>query len=287
MADRDPRTSPNARFLRGDAQAARAPGGTIHGALSVSVLTHAFGFLLLALAISRLPGNDHRSTAISSASAQIVWLPQPGPPQGGGGSGNGKPEPARRAELRGREALTVPAIKSDSTLTDSSSIDQEIHIPAVPMMADVHELPGIVTTLSLASTDSQGPGAGDRGGSGSGSGSGPGRGPGLGPGQEGGMEGGAYQIGNGIAGPRLIKEIKPAYTAAAMRARIQGIVRLDAIVLPDGTVGRVRIVGSLDRTFGLDDEAVSAVSQWRFMPATLAGRAVPVLVNIELAFTLR
>ncbi len=150
-----------------------------------------------------------------------------------------------------------------------------------------HELPGIVTTLSLLSTDSQGPGTGGRGGPGSGSGSGPGIGPRRGPGWNGGWGGDAYEIGDGVAGPRLIKETKPAHTADAMRARIQGTVRLEAIVLPDGSVGRVRIARSLDRTFGLDDEAVTAVKLWRFIPGTLAGRAVPVLVNIELAFTLR
>jgi protein TonB len=287
MADRDPRTSPNARLLRADGLATRAPGGSIQGALSVSVLTHAFGFLLLALAISRLPGDNQRSTVLSNTSTQVVWLPQPGVPRGGGGNGNAQPEPARRAELRGREALTVPVIKRASSPTDSSRADQEIQVPAVPMTADVHELPGIVTSLSLISTDSQGPGTGGRGGPGSGSGSGPGIGPGLGPGRNGGWGGDAYQIGSGVVGPRLIEETKPAYTADAMRARIQGIVRLDAVVLPDGSVGRVRIVGSLDRIFGLDDAAVIAVKQWRFMPGTLAGRAVPVLVSIELAFTLR
>lgn len=96
-----------------------------------------------------------------------------------------------------------------------------------------------------------------------------------------------YQSGNGVVAPRLIKETKPAYTAEAMRARVQGIVRVQAVMLPDGSVGSVRVVRSLDTTFGLDDEALTAVRLWRFMPGTLAGRAVPVLVDIELAFTLR
>jgi protein TonB len=72
-----------------------------------------------------------------------------------------------------------------------------------------------------------------------------------------------------------------------MRARIQGIVRLQAIVLPDGSVGSTRVVRSLDQTFGLDREAEKTVRQWRFQPGTLAGRAVPVVIDVELAFTLR
>jgi protein TonB len=127
-----------------------------------------------------------------------------------------------------------------------------------------------------------GPGAEGRG-----SGSGPGVGPGLGPGRNGGVGGDAYQAGNRVMSPRLIREIKPGYTAEAMRARIQGMVTLRAVVLPDGSVGTAQVVRSLDSAFGLDDEALKTVKQWRFMPGTLAGRTVPVMVEIELTFTLR
>jgi TonB family protein len=44
-------------------------------------------------------------------------------------------------------------------------------------------------------------------------------------------------------------------------------------VLPDGSVGRVAVVKSLDGSFGLDAEAVKAARQWRFTPGTgLASR---------------
>ena len=58
-------------------------------------------------------------------------------------------------------------------------------------------------------------------------------------------------------------------------------------MLPDGSVGPARVVRSLDSAFGLDEEALKTVKLWRFVPGTLAGRAVPVLVEIELTFTLR
>ena len=58
-------------------------------------------------------------------------------------------------------------------------------------------------------------------------------------------------------------------------------------MLPDGSVGRVQIVRSLDSMFGLDQEALKTVRLWRFAPGTMAGQPVPVLVEIELAFTLR
>ena len=94
-------------------------------------------------------------------------------------------------------------------------------------------------------------------------------------------------LGNGGVAPRLIREVKPGYTSDAMRARIQGTVRLQAIVSSDGSVSSARVIRSLDAVFGLDQEAVKTVKQWRFLPGTLAGRAVPVLIEVELTFTLR
>jgi protein TonB len=84
-----------------------------------------------------------------------------------------------------------------------------------------------------------------------------------------------------------LKEVKPQYTAQAMRAKIQGTVLLECIVQRDGTVGNMRVVRSLDSTFGLDQEAMKAAQQWQFAPGTRFGLPVPVLVTIEIAFTLR
>jgi TonB family protein len=97
---------------------------------------------------------------------------------------------------------------------------------------------------------------------------------------------GACVPGKGITLPRVIREVKPQYTADAMRAQIQGAVILECIALPDGTVGDVRILKSLDPTFGLDQEAIRAAKQWRFQPGTRDGVAVPVVLTIELTFTL-
>jgi TonB family protein len=57
--------------------------------------------------------------------------------------------------------------------------------------------------------------------------------------------------------------------------------------MPDGTVGDVRVTKSLDPIFGLDQEAIKAARGWRFAPGTRQGQPVPVLVTIELSFTLR
>lgn len=101
------------------------------------------------------------------------------------------------------------------------------------------------------------------------------------------LPGGVSVPGGAVQLPRPLKELKPQYTADAMRAKISGRVVVEAVVLPDGTVGYVNVAQSLDPHHGLDQEAIKAVKMWRFEPGTRDGTAVPVLVSIELTFSLR
>ena len=98
---------------------------------------------------------------------------------------------------------------------------------------------------------------------------------------------GVVRVGAGVVSPRLIKDVKPRYSREAMDAKIAGVVTLEAVVEADGTVGEVRVMRSLDREFGLDDEAVRTLKKWSFAPGKKDGVAVPVLVEIEMTFTLR
>ena len=91
----------------------------------------------------------------------------------------------------------------------------------------------------------------------------------------------------GVVAPVAIRSPKPAYTKAAMEAKITGSVVVECVVLADGTVGDVRVVQPLDQTYGLDDQAVKAAKQWRFKPGTKDGKPVPVLVSLEMTFSLR
>jgi TonB family protein len=147
-------------------------------------------------------------------------------------------------------------------------------------------VPGVIEpTLSLEQT--QGPGSQGGAGAGIGTGSGDGKGTGLGPGFGGGTGGGAYRPGSGVSMPQLVREVKPDYTANAMRARVQGVAVLECVVLSDGTVGDITVIKSLDKQFGLDDEAIKAAKQWRFLPGRRLDQPVAVIVTIELAFALR
>ena len=97
----------------------------------------------------------------------------------------------------------------------------------------------------------------------------------------------AYSPGDGVTMPVIVREVKPEYTSEARKARIQGTVTMDVVVVEDGTVGEVKVTRSLDEEYGLDEQAVRAVKEWRFRPGTKDGKAVPVRVSIEMTFTLK
>jgi periplasmic protein TonB len=259
-------------------------------ALVVSLGIHAAMFGL-AVYIAMHPGVASNAAAVidDTFHKDIVWLDVQGPGGGGGGGGNKSPEPVQQAKLVGKDKLTVPVAKPPSLETPKEKPPetpvQNLTIPAQTLSAADLALAGNME--GIPTSESLGLGTGGGAGTGSGTGIGSGQGSGLGPGWGGGTGGGAFKPGNGVETPRLLTEVKPQYTAQAMRAKIQGMVLLECVVQPDGTVGNIKVVRSLDAAFGLDQEAMKAARQWRFVPGTRFGKPVPVLVTIEIAFTLR
>src|SRR3954447_18102164 len=252
----------------------------------------------IALGLLILIGMRYGSAAASSAPVlpdqpnnNIIWLSEPGPGGGGGGGGNKMKEPPRQAELPGKDKITVPVTKPPKMEMQEAKKEPDpvaqLNIPAKSLAAAQDSLPGAIEAPPGPPTLSQGSGSGGGAGAGTGSGVGPGSGSGLGPGSGGGTGGGVYRPGNGVTLPRVLHEERPQYTSDAMRAKVQGTVLLECVVRPDGSVGDVQVVRSLDPTFGLDQQAVAAAKKWRFAPGTRLGEPVPVLITIELTFTLR
>jgi TonB family protein len=91
----------------------------------------------------------------------------------------------------------------------------------------------------------------------------------------------------GMAAPKLLTVLKPTYTPAAIRAKIQGSVEVEVLVAESGHVTQARIRRSLDPLLGLDDHAVDAAREAEFKPATRNGVPLPVLVVLEMTFKLR
>jgi protein TonB len=285
MTDKGCYAGPNGRFLASTPHSRATAKGRFGNALGVSVLTHAVGGLCVLIVAGRLsPAHD----AVAKLLQDVPRLAWAASDHGGGVYGNRTPASPRQLQRPGQDTVAIPSkARSDASTLDRTTPPDSIDVPVVATTAGLEDLPGVITAITPTSiAQGGGPGTGGGPGSGRGSGNGSGDGAGLGPGHYAGL-GDGYELGNGVTAPRLIREVKPGYTSDAMRARIQGTVRLQAIVSPDGSVGAARMIRSLDATFGLDQEALNTIKQWRFLPGTLAGRAVPVLIEVELTFTLR
>lgn len=91
----------------------------------------------------------------------------------------------------------------------------------------------------------------------------------------------------GVSMPVLIasSRVDPVYPRLARQAGIEGRVILEVVVLNDGTVGELRVLGSPGEKLGFDEAAMKAVRQWRYMPATQDGRPVTVLLTVVVEFS--
>lgn len=93
-----------------------------------------------------------------------------------------------------------------------------------------------------------------------------------------------YRVGGDVKAPVLLNRVEPIYPEEARKARIMGIVIVEAMIGEDGVVKNVAVLKPLP--FGLDQAAVDAVKQWTFKPATLEGKPVAVRFNLTVNFRL-
>ena len=84
--------------------------------------------------------------------------------------------------------------------------------------------------------------------------------------------------------PRAIFAPDPKYSEEARQNKIQGTVVLWLVVGADGKPSSIKVNRGVGH--GLDEEAIEAVKQWKFEPATLNGQPVPVMINVEVNFRL-
>jgi len=89
----------------------------------------------------------------------------------------------------------------------------------------------------------------------------------------------------GLRPPVPLRKVDPKYAAAAVEERVEGIVRLAAVIRRDGHVDTVTVVQHLDER--LDRSAVEALAKWQFEPASRAGTPVEVDAVVEIPFRLR
>lgn len=93
------------------------------------------------------------------------------------------------------------------------------------------------------------------------------------------------QVGGAVTRPEVLVRTEPRYTEMARRARVEGLVILQAVIDERGYVTDVKLLRG--QPMGLDQAAVDAVKTWRFKPATLHNRPVKVYFNLTVNFTLQ
>jgi TonB family protein len=82
---------------------------------------------------------------------------------------------------------------------------------------------------------------------------------------------------------RIVTKVEPEYPEAARTAGLQGLVVLDALIAPDGSVKRLRPVSGPDL---LAQSATEAIRSWKFEPYLFSGKAVEVETTIAIEFRL-
>jgi periplasmic protein TonB len=91
------------------------------------------------------------------------------------------------------------------------------------------------------------------------------------------------RIGGELKAPTLVERVEPQYPAIAVRAQVQGVVILEAVVDPHGRVEDVRVLRSIPL---LDKAAIAAVRQWRYSPLILNGTPERFVLTVTVNFSL-
>jgi periplasmic protein TonB len=196
----------------------------------------------------------------------------------GGGGGNHETLPASRGNLAPAALIQL----APPTVRQPTEMPRLPEPETIEMAPDIKIAQGgqIGDPTSRFLTPSDGPGGPTGIGPGCCGGIGPSTGPYAGSGPPGPFPAGK----NGVTVPEVIYNPEPSFSEEARKAKMQGVVVLLVVVGKDGKTYNIRVGQSLG--MGLDEEAMEAVSHWRFKPATLNGRPVATQIAVEVDFHL-
>lgn len=276
--------------------------------LSVAMLVFSSAFIVILVLYARAHANDKIAEEVSETFIPLVD-PNDFKPQdieapkakekagGGGGGGRKTPTPPSKGQLpefslkppiiapRPEQTLRPPALPVPETV----QVDPRLQ-PKRDDLAPTGLPTGVLGPPSAGPGEGGGIGTGNKGGIGSGDGTGVGPGTGFNTGGGGPRLGGGDFNTDGTAKsvdsrPQPLNRPRPNYTEEARKNKIQGNVRVRALVGADGSVRQVRVISGLSD--GLNEEAILAVKQMRFKPATKNGQPVAYWVPLDVEFNLR
>jgi len=259
--------------------------------LAFSMIAH----VVAVLAILFVPMWLMKLTAAKATNTQVELLDPsqlslnlpPKAEKSGGGGGGGRREviPASKGKLpRPSDKQLTPPTPKIVNLDPVLAVEPTVIVPQLNSFPDIN-IANYGDPLGIPGPPSSGPGTGGGIGTGTGGGVGPGKGGGVGPGEGGGIGGGVFRVGGGVSAPSIVYRVEPTYSEEARKAKYQGVVVLSAIVRRDGTIEILKVIRGLG--LGLDENAISALKQWKFRPGMKNGVAVDVALNIEVNFSLR
>jgi protein TonB len=91
------------------------------------------------------------------------------------------------------------------------------------------------------------------------------------------------RVGGELKAPALLERVEPEYPPLAVRAQVQGVVILEAVVDRQGRVEDVHVLRSIPL---LDKAAIEAVRQWRYSPLLLNGKPERFVLTVTVSFSL-
>jgi protein TonB len=94
----------------------------------------------------------------------------------------------------------------------------------------------------------------------------------------------APPVGGDVKQAKLISAVPPVYPALAKNQRVSGNVLVDALIDANGRVTTMKIVSGPTL---LHQAAMDALKQWKYQPATLDGKPVPMHLTVTIQFRLQ
>jgi len=293
--------------------------GTLIWALAVSLLAHAYAvgaFYVMPAGLPRdepVRGGPPGGQVLRPVQVTLVAAPRPRRerPPAAVAEAAPPPSPARsepaiaKPEARHWRLTPMPMPPSSRPRIVADGPSPAVKPPAadVPAATKVTASPGavggVVQEVRRAASAGQvlagsGPAAGDKPATGVGAGTGLGGataqeagGDGTRAGGPGGTAAGhlAAPTARAVTSVEIVDLPPPEYPPRSRRLGEEGLVVLEVEVLPDGRVGKVRVLQAPDFP-RLVDAAVAAVKNARFRPATVDGRPVPAAVEVPIRFRL-
>lgn len=91
------------------------------------------------------------------------------------------------------------------------------------------------------------------------------------------------RVGGQVEAAKAISRPMPDYPSLARLARVQGTVRLEAVIAADGRIQNLKVLAGHPLLVGA---ALEAVARWRYQPTLLNGEPVEVVTEIDVNFSL-